>query len=75
MDFVTVSDAARRITQDTGKTVSPQSISTLLYRRILDDSRCPIVGRNRMIPVDYLPEVQRALSSVGTRHKREVVPC
>jgi hypothetical protein len=59
-DHVTVSEAARRWTG-----VPPRAISDLFYARRLDDRRCPIVGGRRLIPVDYLPEVEAALRQAG----------
>jgi len=55
-----VSEAARRIPG-----ARPKDISDLLYRRKLDDSRCPIVGGRRLIPEDYLPEIERVLREAG----------
>jgi hypothetical protein len=40
-------------------------ISDLFYARRLDDARCPIVGGRRLIPQDYLPEVENALRAAG----------
>jgi hypothetical protein len=57
---LTVSEAARRIPG-----ARPKDISDLLYRRRLDDARCPIVGGRRLIPLDYLPEVERVLRDAG----------
>jgi len=57
---LTVSEAARRIPG-----ARPKDISDLLYRRRLDDARCPIVGGRRLIPLDYLPDVERALREAG----------
>lgn len=56
----TVSEAARQILG-----ARPKDISDLLYRRRLDDARCPIVGGRRLIPLDYLPEVARVLREAG----------
>jgi hypothetical protein len=58
-DHLTVSQAARRWG------VAPRAISDLFYARRLDDSRCPIVGGRRLIPVDYLPEIEAALRKAG----------
>jgi hypothetical protein len=63
MNLLTVSQVARQIESNTGLIIPPQRISNLFYRRILDGNRCPIVGRFRLIPVDYVPEVERALNS------------
>jgi hypothetical protein len=55
----TVSDLARRLR------VAPRFISDLFYARRLDDSRCPIVGGRRLIPADYISEVEAALRGAG----------
>ena len=56
---VTVSDVGRRYG------VPPRVISDLFYGRKLDDQRCPIIGGRRLIPIDYLPEVEAALRRAG----------
>jgi hypothetical protein len=60
-DYFTVSEASRRL----GPGVAPRDISDLFYARRLDDRRCPIVGGRRLIPADYLPQVEAALRAVG----------
>jgi hypothetical protein len=55
----TVSEIARQFG------VPPRTISDLFYARRLDDRRCPIVGGRRMIPVEYLPDVESALRTAG----------
>lgn len=59
-----VSEIARRFN------VPPRAISDLFYARRLDDRRCPIIGGRRLIPTDYLPEVEAALRAAG--HLAEV---
>jgi hypothetical protein len=54
-----VSEIARRLG------CSPRDISDLFYARWLDDCRCPIVGGRRMIPDDYLPEIEEELRRRG----------
>ncbi len=58
-DHLLVSDAARLLG------VAPRVISDLFYARRLDDRRCPIVGGRRLIPPDYLGEVEAALRAAG----------
>ena len=65
MPALTVSEAARRISRETGQTVSPQEISNLFYKRVLDDDQAPIVGRFRLIPASYLPAIKRILQDRG----------
>jgi hypothetical protein len=65
--FVFVSEAASRIAG-----ARPKDISDLFYLRKLDSGRCPVVGGRRLIPEDYLPEIERVLRAVG---KLEGTPC
>ena len=65
MRSLTVSETARRLSRETGQTVSPQDISNLFYKRHLDDERCPVVGRFRLIPEEYLPTIERVLREHG----------
>jgi hypothetical protein len=62
-NFLTVSEAARRIPG-----ARPKDISDLLYLRRLSCERCPLVGGRRMIPLDYLPEIEAALQRAGHLH-------
>jgi hypothetical protein len=55
----TVSEVARQ------KGVAPRVISDLFYARRLDDRRCPIVGGRRLIPADYLTDIERVLRDCG----------
>jgi hypothetical protein len=59
--YLTVSDVARRLGSIDGRVVRPRDISDLFYSRALDDMRCPIANRGRLIPEDYLPTVRKAL--------------
>jgi hypothetical protein len=65
MRHFSVSDAAREISRRAGQTVPPRLISDLFYQRRLDDQRCPIVGRFRLISEDYLPEIEGVLRDEG----------
>jgi len=65
MQKLIVSQVARRLSQETGQTVSPQDISNFFYKRHLDDDRCPIVGRCRLIPEDYVATIKRVLFARG----------
>jgi hypothetical protein len=58
-DHFIVSQVARRCG------VPPRVISDLFYARRLDDRRCPIVAGRRLIPSDYLPEIEAILRSAG----------
>jgi hypothetical protein len=63
--YFTVSEVARR------RGVPPRVISDLFYARRLDDSRCPIVGGRRLIPADYLPQIDAVLRAAGHAIFRE----
>jgi hypothetical protein len=65
--FVFVSEAARRIPG-----ARPKDISDLFYLRKLNNGRCPVIGGRRLIPEDYLAEIERVLREVG---KLEEAPC
>jgi hypothetical protein len=52
MKVLTVSEVARSLG------VAPYRISELFYRRILNDTVCPVVSGRRLIPVEYLPEIE-----------------
>jgi hypothetical protein len=60
MKYFTVSEVARQMG------VPPRVISDLFYRRRLDDARCPILGGRRLIPSDYLSEVERVLRGASS---------
>ena len=62
---LTVSEVARRISRKIGSTVAPHVISTCFYKRFLDDDRCPVVGRARLIPEDYIPAIEVELRKRG----------
>lgn len=65
MSVLSVSDAARKISAENRCIVAPNVISFLFYRRLLDDERCPIVGRARLIPADYIPVIVAELRRRG----------
>jgi hypothetical protein len=70
MSVTSVGGAARKIADLTGCTVHPHQISNLFYRGQLDDERCPIVGRARLIPVDYIPAIVAELRRRGLLNER-----
>ena len=53
---MTVSNAARLLD------VRPRDISDLFYQRVLDGTRCPIVGGRRLIPRDYVAVIKKVLA-------------
>jgi len=59
MNSLIVSEVARRIG------ANPRDITNAFYQRQLDDTRCPIVGGRRLIPPDYIPEIERVLRELG----------
>lgn len=60
-----VSAIARQLSQQHGVTIAPHVISTLFYKRRLDDTRCPVVGGHRLIPDDYISAIEQALRDTG----------
>lgn len=65
MSNLSVSTVARQITDETGVTISPTAISSLFYRRKLDDDRCPIVNGMRLIPEEYVATIKSVLRQQG----------
>ncbi len=55
----TISGLARRFR------IPPRKISDLFYARKLSDERCPIIEGRRIIPADYVPEIERVLREMG----------
>lgn len=58
-DYTSTCQLARRLG------VKPRVLTDLFYSRVLDDARCPIVGTRRIIPADYIAEIERALVERG----------
>lgn len=66
-----ISAVARRIG------VSPQVLSNLFYRRILDDEKCPVVNGRRVIPADYVAVIEQVLRERGlmpSPHRETTTP-
>jgi hypothetical protein len=53
--------------------ISPRRISDAFYQRKLNEERCMVVGARRLIPADYVAEVETILRAAGAF--REVVTC
>jgi hypothetical protein len=69
-DILNVSEAARELTELLNEDVRPRDISKLFYDRTLRDDLCPIIGNRRMIPRDYLEQIEWALRRAGKlRHR------
>jgi hypothetical protein len=60
-----VGELAREVRSRHGVVIRPRDISDLFYNRLLTDDRCPIVGGRRMIPRDFVPNIEEALSVRG----------
>jgi hypothetical protein len=45
--------------------VRPSAIVYLFYNGTLSNARCPLHGRSRCIPLDYLPVIEQALRERG----------
>jgi hypothetical protein len=57
--YLSIGEAARRIG------ARPKDLSDAFYLRKLDTERCPVVGGRRLIPEDYLPEMEQILRQAG----------
>ncbi len=73
MVHLTVSGAARELSTRLSIAVKPHEISDLLYSRVLDDTQFPILAGRRLIRIDQLPLIEKALVDRGilTRHGAE----
>jgi hypothetical protein len=71
IDFFTVGDAARQIGPVRGEPVNPRVVTELLYRRVLSERLCPLMGGRRMIHRSALPALRAAVEARVSR-KREV---
>jgi len=58
-ELISLSDAALRLG------VRPKVICDLLWTRAIDSDRCPLIGRTRAIPVEYLPTIHAVLVAKG----------
>ena len=56
---------SREIQRRTGAAVPPYVISNLFYKRKLDPERCRMVERIRLIPPEYLAEIEAVLRLRG----------
>ena len=70
MVHLTVSGAARELSTRLGIAVKPHEISDLLYSRVLDDSQFPIIAGRRLIRIDQLPLIEKALVDRGILSRR-----
>lgn len=59
MRFFSISEVARQLG------AKPRDITLAFYARRLDDRRCPVIGGRRVIPADYVPEIEATLRSQG----------
>jgi hypothetical protein len=62
--FFSLSDVARRFG------IAPRVLSDLFYQRKLDDARRVVIGSQRLIPANYLPEIEAVLREAGKIEKR-----
>jgi hypothetical protein len=57
--MLTVGEVADRIG------AKPFDVTTLLYHRVVDITRCPLERRRRRIPLDMVPTIAEALRERG----------
>jgi len=63
--FLSITEAADELTEQTGQPVKPRQISALLYDRELRADYCPKIGHRHVIMEDYLPEIARIMRRKG----------
>jgi hypothetical protein len=64
VDYLSVGDACREVARLRGVTLSPRTLTELLYRRALS-FETPLIGGRRMIPAAALPELLKTLEERG----------
>jgi hypothetical protein len=65
-----VGELAELVSKQLGRQVNPREISDAIYQSRIPRDRCPLVGRNRVIPADLLPELRRVLQQNGAKAGR-----
>src|SRR5258707_4235080 len=68
-ECLSVSEVARRLG------VAPRVISDLFYQRRLSDDVCPLVSGRRLIPVEYVPVIERALQQTSEANATRQEQC
>lgn len=63
-ELLSVGDAVREVARLRGVTLSPRTLTELVYRRALGFD-CPLIGGRRMIPSGSMPDLIEALESRG----------
>jgi len=59
---LSVSDVARRLSNEAGREVRPREITLLFYDRVLSDRLAPIQNGRRRIATADLPVIAKALA-------------
>ena len=73
-DYLSITEAADAVTQQTGSPVKPRDISKLLYDRELHSGYCPKIGTRHVIAREYLPQLISILRRKGwVRHLEPTV--
>jgi hypothetical protein len=67
--LLSAAEVAEEMGEVCGLPVRARDVSDLFYWGLLDGKRCPLVGRFRVIPRDYLPEVRRVLEQRRERRR------
>jgi hypothetical protein len=68
----TVGEVARELSRQCGVKILPQKLTLLFYTGKLDEDRCQIVAKRRMIPESYIQEIRATLEARGVVPMREV---
>lgn len=63
-EFLSVGDAVREVARLKGVTISPRTLTELVYRRALN-VETPLIGGRRLIPAAAMPELLEALEQRG----------
>ena len=64
-DILSVSEVARRLTEQLGREIRPRAVTMIFYHRLLSDDLAPVVSGRRMIHIDLLCDIARVLRRKG----------
>ena len=70
-NLLSVSTAARELTEQLGWEVSPRDITLVFYYRDVSDKKAPVIAGRRVIERELLPEIARALRRRGWLRRRK----
>jgi hypothetical protein len=69
--LLSVTEASHELAEEYGLSVTPHTLSNLIYRRVLAAGEVRLIGGRRMISVDYMPALAALLRERAVAHSAE----